>query len=152
MKSSAAASENFLNRTTEIDVDHVETSFDQLGSAGGKLLWFRPHQLATDRVITVADVQEIAGLFPIFPNGHEELIQHHLVECVSCPMLPCQSPHRPVTVARQGRLDDGEANRHVSQMQWFQWFQFSNTSSAGLPARILALANWTQNRTLSIVR
>ena len=68
VKSATTASQHFLDRAAEVDVDHIEPGLHQLDRAGGKLLWLRSHQLTGHRRFIVASIKEVPS-----PPG-----------CVSC--------------------------------------------------------------------
>ena len=119
MKSAAAPAQDFLDRASEVDVDHVEARFHQLGRPGGELFRLGPHQLPADRPFLVGHVQEMTRAASVLTHLHQKLVQHHFAQCIRGAVAPRQHPHRPVAVARQGGLHNRKPHRKASDRQRF---------------------------------
>ena len=47
----------------------------------------------------------------------DELVQEHFAQRIGRAQPPGNDPHRPVAVAAQRRLDDGEVDGHVADVE-----------------------------------
>lgn len=119
MESAAAASEYFLYGASKVDIDDIETGFHQFYRTCSKLLGFGTHQLPGHRVLFFTDMQKMAGTFA-FLKLHKEFVEHHLANRVGSSLSLGDDPHRPVAVARQGRLDHRKIQGQVADLESWQ--------------------------------
>lgn len=120
MKAATTAAEHLLDGATKVDVDDVESRFDQLQGSGRELFRLGSHQLAADGMLFVADVQEMPRPLPLL-DGDQELVEHHLANRIARPMPPRDHSHRPIAVTRQRRLDDRKADLYVADLEVFEF-------------------------------
>ncbi len=79
-------------------------------AAGPKVVGICPHQLPADRMFFVADAQ-LAAILRSVRGFEKKLVEHHFAQRVRRAEPPRDDPHRPIAIARQRRLHDGEIER-----------------------------------------
>jgi hypothetical protein len=102
----AAPAEDLLHGAAEVDVDDVVALGHQPPRGRREVVGVRAHQLAADGMLLGRHGQpgEVAA---VGADGGHELVEEHFAERVGRTVPPRQHPHRPVAVAREGRLHDG---------------------------------------------
>jgi hypothetical protein len=113
VKTTAAAAQDLLYRTAEIDIDHVKAGLNQLRGPGSELLGLGSHELTPDRPFVIRDAEEVLIPLALVFNRDKELVEHYLADRVRRAMPAGNQAHRPIAVAREGGLDDGEV-----ELQW----------------------------------
>ncbi len=110
VKSTPATAENFFHRAAEVDVDDVEAGFDQLECAARELVRLGTHQLSADGAFVVGEMQEMAVAMAVVFHRDQKLVEHHFAERIRSTVASSEQPHRPVAIAGECSLNDGEAN------------------------------------------
>ena len=105
MKAAATAAEYFLHGAAEIDVDHVEATFDQPDRGRPELFRIGAHELTAGRMLFLRDVQEMT-IPPARLELDDEFVEHHFANRIRSAESPSDHTHRHVAVARERRLHD----------------------------------------------
>ncbi len=82
---------------------------------GGELFRVGTHQLATDRMIILGQVEEVPRAMPQ-PHLQQKLVQHHFARSVTGSQTAGDHPHRPIAITGQGGLHDGKPNRDTTKV------------------------------------
>ena len=106
-KTASAASENFFDGTTEIEVDGIISRFDQIVGGLSELLWTAADKLPSERVVVLGDLEQT---HPEPSLEKYQLIEHDLGHRKFRAVATGHSAHGAVGKAGKRRLD----RRHVN--------------------------------------
>ena len=113
---SSATTQHLFHRTAAIDVDHIKARFNKANGCRSEIGWIGAHQLATDRMLLVGDMQILPRLAPFGDFNHKP-VEHHLAQGIGCAETAGNDPHRPVAIAGKCRLNDRHADGHIADVQ-----------------------------------
>ena len=109
MKTAAATSHRRFHRTTEIDVDDIETGLDEFQRGRPEFRGVRAHQLPADGVFFIRDVQMMPCSLPIF-EVDQESVDFDFGQCVRRTQASSHDSHRSVAVATERGLHDRKSH------------------------------------------
>ena len=75
MKPATTTPKDFFDRATKVDIDYVKTSRNKFKGPRSKLFWFGTHQLPTNGMLFLGDMEKMTRPLP-FLQLNQELVQH----------------------------------------------------------------------------
>ena len=109
----ATAAKHLFDRAAEVDVDDVVALGHEPAGRGGKVVGIRAHELRADRMLLGGEGEP--GVVALAAVGRDdERIEEDFAEAIGRAVAPREDAHRPVAVAREGRLEDGRGKLHMA--------------------------------------